>query len=86
MTPPLDFHQGAKSRVGDDGGMEETMRVFENFASRLAGLLRFIFGPARPAAFTCGDCERRDRCGQPPSDGCVVRAAQVEALRRGLRA
>ena len=62
------------------------MRALETFASRLAGLFRFIFAPARPAEFTCGDCERRDRCGQPPGDGCVVRAAQVEALRRGLRA
>ena len=62
------------------------MRALESFTSRLAGLLRFIFAPGRSAEFTCGDCERRERCGQPPSEACVVRAAQVEALRRGLRA
>jgi len=28
--------------------------------------------------FTCSDCERWERCGLPPSDTCVVRAAQLE--------
>ena len=27
--------------------------------------------------FTCGDCERSDRCGLPPSDTCIVRAEQI---------
>ena len=27
--------------------------------------------------FTCGDCERSKRCGLPPSDRCIVRAAQI---------
>ncbi len=31
----------------------------------------------RPSEFTCGDCERSDRCGLPPSDRCIVRAAQI---------
>jgi hypothetical protein len=31
----------------------------------------------RPREFTCGDCERSDRCGLPPSDRCIVKAAQI---------
>ena len=27
--------------------------------------------------FTCGECERWERCGLPPSDKCITRAAQV---------
>ncbi len=61
------------------------MRVLDTIGSRLMSVLRFIFNPGPAAGFTCGNCERRERCGQPPSDGCVARAAQVEALRRGLR-
>jgi len=31
----------------------------------------------RRPEFTCGDCERSDRCGLPPSDRCIVKAAQI---------
>ena len=36
-------------------------------------------GPAfgRRSEFTCGDCERSDRCGSPPSETCIIRAAQI---------
>jgi hypothetical protein len=44
--------------------------VFARFARMVAALQR------RPG-FTCGDCERSDRCGLPPSDRCIVRAAQI---------
>ncbi len=27
--------------------------------------------------FTCGDCERWERCGLSPTDTCVIRAAQL---------
>ena len=27
--------------------------------------------------FYCGDCERWERCGQPPSVNCIIRAAQI---------
>jgi hypothetical protein len=44
----------------------------------------------RQDEFTCGDCERSDRCGLPPSEDCVVRAAQLARgdwdLRRRTRA
>lgn len=43
----------------------------------------------REAEFTCSDCERWQRCGSPPDDACVVKAAQLERgdwkLRRQAR-
>jgi hypothetical protein len=38
--------------------------------------------PARAARsewdeFTCGECERRDRCGLPPDQICIVKAMQI---------
>lgn len=40
--------------------------------------------------FSCGDCERSDHCNLPPSDDCVIRAAQLARgdwkLRREARA
>lgn len=27
--------------------------------------------------FACGECERWERCGLPPSEKCIVRAAQL---------
>jgi hypothetical protein len=44
--------------------------VFAKFADTLAAL-------RRRSGFTCGDCERSDRCGLPPSDRCIVRAEQI---------
>lgn len=44
--------------------------VFASFARTVAALRR------RPD-FTCGDCERSDRCGLPPSDRCIVKVAQI---------
>ena len=44
--------------------------VFASFARTVAAL-------RRQPDFTCGDCERSDRCGLPPSDRCIVRAAQI---------
>jgi hypothetical protein len=29
-------------------------------------------------AFTCGDCERTDRCGLPPTADCPIKLAQIE--------
>ena len=44
--------------------------VFAGFARTVAALRR------RPE-FACGDCERSERCGLPPSDRCIVKAAQI---------
>jgi hypothetical protein len=58
---------------------------------KLLSRVASYFAPRRrQSEFTCGDCERSDSCGQPPSDACVVAAAQMERgdwkLRRQARA
>lgn len=35
--------------------------------------------------FTCGDCERSDRCGRPPNVECAVKLAQIERDPIGYR-
>ena len=42
--------------------------------ARLAGS---IAARRRRTVFTCGDCERTDRCGLPPSEGCLFRIEQM---------
>jgi hypothetical protein len=42
-----------------------------------AKLGRTVAGLRRRPEFTCGDCERSDRCGLPPGDRCIVKAAQM---------
>jgi hypothetical protein len=52
---------------------EEIMRTIHAVArmwSRLVGSLQ------RPT-FQCGQCERWQRCGQPPSNDCIMRAIQI---------
>jgi len=44
--------------------------VFARFARAVVAL-------RQPREFTCGDCERSDRCGLPPSERCIVKAAQI---------
>ena len=51
---------------------------------RTLNVLRRIFtsctSPARRRRkrdFSCGECERWQRCGLPPHEDCIVRAAQL---------
>lgn len=46
-----------------------------NILTRLSGVLSWLY---RGPEFTCGDCERSERCGLPPNDACIIRAAQLE--------
>jgi len=50
------------------------MGFLQRLGSRLAGLSAAL---RRRSDFTCGDCERSDRCGNPPSETCVIRAEQL---------
>lgn len=29
------------------------------------------------SGFTCGDCERKERCGLPPTNDCSIKLAQI---------
>ncbi len=62
-------------------------RPDRNLFARIAG----VFAPwRRRSDFTCADCERSESCSLPPSDTCIVAAAQMERgdwkLRRQARA
>jgi hypothetical protein len=53
--------------------------------SKLRGIfgviVKFVIGPRRRGEeFVCGDCEEWQRCGLPPNENCVVRAAQIARL------
>ena len=52
-------------------GVSHAIRgIFTEVSSRIVAM-------QREPDFTCGDCERSDRCGLPPSDTCIVRAEQL---------
>lgn len=49
-------------------------RAIQDVFARLA---RTVMALRRRPEFTCGDCERSNRCGLPPGDRCIVKAAQI---------
>ena len=49
--------------------------------SQLINRLAYLFSFGRRNQFTCGDCTMNERCGLPPSDKCVARAAQIASGR-----
>ena len=53
------------------------LRTLQHWFGRIAG---FLTGGKRNE-FTCGDCLMNERCGLPPSEECVARAAQIESGR-----
>jgi hypothetical protein len=53
---------------------EESMRALDiipRICSKLTGSLR------RRPEFRCGQCERWQQCGLPPSNDCIFRAIQI---------
>ena len=56
--------------AGNDMGMTNSI---QGVLAKLAKLV----APRRDSNFTCGDCERSDRCSLPPSKTCIARAAQI---------
>ena len=57
------------------------MRAF-NLMHRVFTKAAALASRRRITDFACGDCERWQRCGLPPHDDCVARAAQIA---RGVR-
>lgn len=54
------------------------MNIFDTarlvFVAIRSALTKHLSGPE----FACGDCERLQRCGRPPTDECAVKLAQLE--------
>ena len=57
---------------------EKIMRATNLIHAVFTKYARIVAARRRQSDFTCGDCEQSDRCGLPPSDDCIVRAAQME--------
>ena len=62
---------------GFAGGVreEDPMRVLESVRAAWSKL-GLPLG-RQPDQLSCGECERWERCGLPPSDQCITRAAQI---------
>jgi hypothetical protein len=52
------------------------MRALDAVKAGIASLAAVIVRRRRSAA-VCGECERWERCGRPPSRNCIVTAAQL---------
>jgi hypothetical protein len=50
----------------------------------IAKLANKIAALRRHSEFTCGDCERVERCGLPPSEDCLIRIEQLSREDRYL--
>ncbi len=50
------------------------------FKNAFAAFGKFLTTRRRLSSFTCGDCERWERCGLPPDEKCPYR---VEQMARG---
>ncbi len=53
------------------------MQIFDGIQTVFAAISERIAASQRGAGFTCGQCERNERCGLPPHEDCVVKAAQL---------
>jgi hypothetical protein len=66
-----------------DGQCDKEENVMETSPSARPGIVEKLRNAlaslVREEKFTCGDCDRWERCGQRPSEQCVARAAQIEA-------
>ena len=51
----------------------------------LVGKVADYLASARDVEFTCGDCERWERCGLTATEHCVFRAEQLARRDRRLR-
>ena len=61
------------------------MRAFHRGRQLLDTLRGAIVKRLSGSEFTCGDCERSDRCGRPPDTECAVKLAQIERDPTGYR-
>ncbi len=54
------------------------MRATNSSSGFFSGWLANLIAALRtPEEFTCGDCERSEQCGLPPSETCIFKAAQL---------
>jgi hypothetical protein len=71
------FRQSKRCHGSWDDVSEGNMRALDAARRIVAKFSRLVAALRRSSDFTCGDCERRERCGLAPSTACIVRAAQI---------
>ncbi|MEI9803350.1 MAG: hypothetical protein WDN48_01395 [Pseudolabrys sp.] len=53
------------------------MRAFEEIKAVIDRFMARFAASRRASKFTCGDCDRSERCGLPPHADCAAKAAQL---------
>jgi len=53
------------------------MRAFDLLQTIAAKIRMSVAASNRLSRFTCGDCERNQRCGLAPHDDCLIKAMQI---------
>lgn len=53
------------------------MRTLDVARTALEAVRNAMRGVRPDPEFTCGDCERRDRCSLPPNNDCLAKAEQM---------
>jgi hypothetical protein len=54
------------------------MQAFDGIRKFFAAMVDRIAASRRASHFTCGDCDRNEKCGLAPDEKCIQRAAQIE--------
>lgn len=53
-----------------------------SLTENLSQFMHWIGDARRQPDFTCGDCDRVETCGLPPSQDCVIMLGQIERNRK----
>jgi len=53
------------------------MRAIQSLKAAFRAIAGRIAAARSRPDFYCGQCERWERCGLPPSENCIVRLAQI---------
>jgi hypothetical protein len=51
--------------------LDQIPKIFATVAGKIVSLRRW-------SRFTCGDCERNERCALPPEENCAAKAVQID--------
>src|SRR6516164_6701576 len=65
-------------RLSFAGARRDVMRAIHVLKKSFHAVARRVAAARTRPAFYCGQCERWERCGLPPSEDCIVRLAQIE--------
>jgi len=53
------------------------MRTFDGIRAIFTAIAGYMGASRLASRFTCGDCERNERCSLPPDDNCIAKAEQI---------